>query len=100
MAVSICRELCRGCGRCVAVCPGDLLALEAGRARLYKERDCWMCLSCAKACPHGAIRGRLPFVLGDTGASIWPEATAEELRWICMHPDGECEEFVLRRREG
>ena len=97
MAIGIDPSLCLGCGACVDVCPGDLLVLAGGQARLRAAGECWNCLSCAKACPEGAIRGVLPFVLADAGASLWPEFSGQELRWICEHPDRGREEFLVRR---
>lgn len=94
MAVRIDENLCRGCGACVDTCPGDLIFLALNRARLRKERECWLCMSCAKACPEHAIQGCLPFVLADAGASLWPESDGNGLRWICRHADGRREEFA------
>lgn len=96
MAVEIDRGLCLGCGACIDVCPGDLLALAEGKSSLRAAGQCWTCLSCAKVCPQRAIRGRLPFVLADAGASLWPEPGAEGLGWVCEHPDGVREEFSGR----
>ena len=93
MAVRIDERLCRGCGKCAEVCPGDLLTMVSGRARPRSDRSCWFCLSCAKACHERAISGRLPFVLGDAGASLWPETSGDTLKWVCEHPEGEREEF-------
>lgn len=95
MAVRIDRALCLGCGVCVEACPGDLLVLKDGCAGLRAEHECWLCLSCAKACPRGAIAGVLPFVLGDTAAELRPRADEGALRRICRHPDGKNEEFLI-----
>ncbi len=97
MAIRIDPRLCRACGNCVNACPGDLIVLSGGQARLRAAGECWNCLSCAKACPERAIRGVLPFVLADDGASLWPEISGDELRWVCAHPDGTREEFLLGR---
>ena len=55
MSIRLENEKCIGCGRCADVCPGNLLVIEAGRARLRDARDCWGCTACVKACPRAAI---------------------------------------------
>ena len=94
MAVRIDENICRGCGACMDICPGDLIFMALNRARLRKERECWQCMSCAKVCPERAIKGNLPFVLADYGASLWPENDPNGLHWICRHADGRREEFA------
>lgn len=99
MAAWIDRDACRGCGNCVEVCPGDLLFLAEGKALLREPGRCWLCLSCAKVCPEEAIRGRLPFVLADSGASLWPRRTPAGFTWICERADGSREVFAAGRGE-
>ncbi len=48
---------CRGCEICVQLCPTQVLAMSPERTAVVKEAaDCIACLSCAYACPSGAIR--------------------------------------------
>lgn len=64
------RETCRSCGKCVAVCPNNLIELvpykapvrvqcssnEKGKAvREACDAGCLGCGACAKVCPEGAI---------------------------------------------
>ncbi|MDR1044175.1 MAG: 4Fe-4S binding protein [Candidatus Adiutrix sp.] len=64
------RSLCRGCGRCRAVCPKSLFELGPPRARVfipcraasplkknaaYCPAACLGCGRCRKACPAGAV---------------------------------------------
>ena len=62
--VTVDREMCKGCGLCVSVCPKHVLEIEkeavnkkgyypAVPARL---NDCIGCISCARMCPETAIR--------------------------------------------
>jgi NAD-dependent dihydropyrimidine dehydrogenase PreA subunit len=49
-------EACIGCGRCVDVCPHQVVAL-AGRHAQIEDRDaCIECGACATNCPTDAIR--------------------------------------------
>ena len=57
-------ERCTACGRCVALCPPDVLWLEtdqAGgwgkkRAVLHNAPNCTGCAKCYAVCPFDAIR--------------------------------------------
>ncbi len=58
LELAIHEQACRGCRICVDVCPTEALEFEEV-SRLAKVRaaaDCIACLSCAYACPSGAIR--------------------------------------------
>jgi ferredoxin len=47
---------CIGCGRCVEVCPHQVLSLD-GRGAGIRDRDaCMECGACAKNCPTGALQ--------------------------------------------
>jgi uncharacterized protein (DUF362 family)/NAD-dependent dihydropyrimidine dehydrogenase PreA subunit len=51
---------CIGCGRCVEVCPKDVIT--AGKPPTFELRDCIGCLCCAEICPRGAIHPRRSLV--------------------------------------
>jgi NAD-dependent dihydropyrimidine dehydrogenase PreA subunit len=65
MAPEIDRELCTGCGDCVAVCPAGVLALEKGHAVMAHAEDCQYCGDCEELCPYGAIARAFEIVLSD-----------------------------------
>jgi ferredoxin len=46
---------CTGCGACAAACPGGLLAVTDGRARLTGD-GCLCCGYCGARCPELAIK--------------------------------------------
>lgn len=52
-------ERCRGCARCVSVCPKgvfELYRLDGGQAsRVARPEACVLCTACVKQCPEGAI---------------------------------------------
>ncbi len=90
---------CTGCGKCVDICPGDLLYLDCNnKSRIRNQANCWDCMACVKSCPVGALETKLPFSLADYGGHLKPEMTNDEINWICSYPDGTQEEFILPRR--
>jgi len=97
MSVWIDEGKCTGCGRCVEVCPGDLLALRptTNRAYLRAARDCWDCMACVKVCPQEALEVKLPFSLADRGAHLRPRRKGKHILWKLTYPDGTVEEFLL-----
>ena len=48
-------EACVGCGRCVEVCPHQVLGLAERRARIVARDACMECGACARNCPVAAI---------------------------------------------
>jgi NAD-dependent dihydropyrimidine dehydrogenase PreA subunit len=55
---------CTGCGACVNVCPGHVLALdEEGRPYERYPQDCWYCGICEVECPAGCIEVIFPYLI-------------------------------------
>ena len=51
MSVRILQNKCVGCGKCLSVCPGNLLKKgEDGKVHIRNIRDCWGCTACLKEC--------------------------------------------------
>ncbi len=48
------KEVCIGCGSCVATCPVEAIELVEGVAKIDKEK-CVGCGACKGACPVEAI---------------------------------------------
>jgi adenylylsulfate reductase subunit B len=51
---------CDGCGKCVDICPSDIMHLSNSifngrKAYNIEPNYCWECYSCVKACPQHAI---------------------------------------------
>jgi nitroreductase/NAD-dependent dihydropyrimidine dehydrogenase PreA subunit len=49
------QSACTGCGKCVRVCPGSVLALEGTHASVARPHLCCSCGHCAAICPEGAV---------------------------------------------
>ena len=53
--VSVLREKCGGCKRCVAVCPVNNVAFSEGKASIKNQKNCILCGECFYNCTSGAI---------------------------------------------
>ena len=47
---------CTGCGKCVEVCPRQVLVMEGGRAKATNTLECSLCKLCVDACEAGAMK--------------------------------------------
>jgi NAD-dependent dihydropyrimidine dehydrogenase PreA subunit len=49
-------DRCNGCGQCVAVCPTNVLALDAhGTLRITQQQACQTCFMCELYCSSDAL---------------------------------------------
>ena len=104
MSIKIDESRCVGCARCVEVCPGNLIKIDAGlngekRAVIKHERDCWGCTSCVKACPKTAIRFFLGADIGGRGALLTVQTSGAVRVWRVEKSGGECVEIAVDARE-
>jgi NAD-dependent dihydropyrimidine dehydrogenase PreA subunit len=51
-------QKCRGCGKCVEVCPHGVFVMENRQAKLADKDACIECGACQKNCPFSAITVR------------------------------------------
>ena len=49
-------QKCRGCGRCVEVCPHGVFSMANGKAELIDKDACIECGACQKNCQFNAIQ--------------------------------------------
>ncbi|MFB3765579.1 MAG: DNA-directed RNA polymerase subunit D [Methanotrichaceae archaeon] len=47
---------CTGCGKCVEVCPRNVLVMEDGRAKATNTVECSLCKLCIEACEAGVMK--------------------------------------------
>ncbi|MBQ7493017.1 MAG: 4Fe-4S binding protein [Selenomonadaceae bacterium] len=89
MMICIDEKKCVGCGRCIDICPGNLLTIKNSRAACRDVRDCWGCCACVKICPKGAIAYQLSADLGGAGAKLFAHDEPKKLTWQILKTDGE-----------
>ena len=77
--------LCNGCAMCMYVCPHAVFALENGRARLERPRDCMECGACQLNCPTNALK--VDAGVGCAEALMWAALTGR--REACRGGDTE-----------
>lgn len=87
--ICIDEKKCIGCGQCVDICPGNLLAIKNSRTTCRDVRDCWGCCACVKICPVKATAYQLSADLGGTGAKLFADDSPTKLTWQIKKPDGE-----------
>jgi len=63
VVVEVAEALCKGCGLCVAFCPGGVLELAPEpnargiyAVRIVQNANCRGCLNCTLVCPEAALR--------------------------------------------
>lgn len=55
-SVTIYPDWCKGCGICIAFCPGKVIEMGSqGKAEVVREQDCINCGFCELHCPDFAI---------------------------------------------
>lgn len=100
MSIKVDKQQCRGCGRCMEVCPGFLInSDEQGKAKIRQPQDCWGCAACLKECPFGALQYHLGADIGGKGTALSTKQEGDKLHWIFVQPSGEQRTITINRRE-
>lgn len=100
MSIRIDRAVCRGCGACLEVCPGNLISFGADhKAEIRKPYNCWACVSCVKECPFGAISMDLEPELDGRGGVLTVTKTGEGYIWKITGRTGAVRRFVTKTKE-
>ena len=88
---------CDGCGKCVDICPSDILHLAPGQRKAFNMEPnyCWECYSCVKACPQHAIdvRGYADFAPLNHKVTVLREEEKNAVSWKIVYRDGSKKEF-------
>lgn len=94
MNIQIYQDLCKACGQCLVVCPGDLIrSQEDKKATILNPNWCWGCCSCVKACPYGAIK-----MVGNHGTTLEAQETTEGLSWH-FKKEGEDKKVLITHKK-
>ncbi|MGL5437416.1 MAG: 4Fe-4S dicluster domain-containing protein [Lachnospiraceae bacterium] len=100
MSIKIDKAICRGCKKCEAICPGNLICMDSGgKAKIRCPQDCWGCLSCVKECNYGAIRFFLGADIGGRGTTLYTESDDNTIQWIFEHPEKETRKIIINRKD-
>ena len=81
MAVKIKKKRCIGCEKCTHVCPGNLLCMKNGKAKIVDKSACWDCAACIKECPVQAIEMYLQPEIGGKGATLTAKQNGSNIIW-------------------
>jgi adenylylsulfate reductase subunit B len=100
MSIKIENEKCTGCGKCLNVCPGNLLYRDSlGKAYNKYPQDCWGCTACLKECQAGAIRYYLGADIGGKGTTLYTKKEKHLLHWHIIKTNGEEQIITINGRE-
>ena len=101
MSIKIEKEKCISCGKCIKVCPGNLLRLDSDKkAEIKYPKDCWGCTACIKECSQAAIKFYLEKDIGGQGGYLFiSQLNKDELSWHIFDKDGKENVITINKRE-
>ncbi len=100
MSIRIDSEKCRKCGKCISVCPGNLIKKNSdGSVYVKREKDCWGCTSCLKECVFGAIDFFLGEDIGGRGSRLSYTSSGDTVVWTVKDDSGDTKEIVINKKE-
>lgn len=100
MSISINKDNCSGCRKCLSVCPGSLIKFsEDKKAYIKYPKDCWGCSSCLKECKFGAIHFYLGADIGGMGSQLKTSINGEVVHWQIEKTNGEITIIDINRKD-
>ena len=95
-------NMCDGCGKCVDICPSDIMHISSGVFRGRKAYNiepnyCWECYSCVKECPQHAIdmRGYADFNPLGHKLTVLRDKEKNLVSWKMKYRNGTKNEFTF-----
>lgn len=92
-------SMCDGCGKCVEICPSDIMHIDPEMRRAYniEPEMCWECYSCVKYCPMHAIDVRSYADFNPLGHTVGVLREPEKgvISWKIRFRDGKTKSFVF-----
>lgn len=90
MSIRISDLKCKSCGKCLKVCPGNLIYSDENRKAFIKyANQCWGCTACIKECNHGAIEYYLEPNIGGSGGCLYTNNKKDTIEWIFVNDEKE-----------
>jgi adenylylsulfate reductase, subunit B len=93
---------CDGCGKCVDICPSDIMHLthsifNGRKAYNVEPNYCWECYSCVKECPQHAIdiRGYADFAPLGHKLTVLRDKQKQFIHWKIKYRDNTKNEFTF-----
>lgn len=90
MSIKINKSKCVSCGKCLKVCPGNLIYSDENKKSYIKyPKSCWGCTACLKECNHSAINYYLEPDIDGNGTYMYTIDNKDCLEWIFVNDKGE-----------
>ncbi|WP_411680842.1 ferredoxin family protein [Clostridium thailandense] len=100
MSISINKDKCVGCRKCLCVCPGSLIKLDKeNKAYIKYPKNCWGCTACLKECNVEAIKYYLGADIGGNGAYLYVKQKKDELIWNIVDKNEKNITISINRKE-
>ncbi|MBE6022647.1 MAG: 4Fe-4S dicluster domain-containing protein [Cellulosilyticum sp.] len=100
MSILIQKSNCVGCGRCIEVCPGNLIKKdEEDKAYIRHFKDCWGCTSCLKECKVDAISFYLGADIGGKGSTMTVSEKEDICTWQIKDVNGNVQVIEVNKKE-